>query len=122
MLAATVGKSSYPAQAEPKLGMTVISIASEPCTRDVGKAQRNLVVHNADGDREWANDDCRFDHPKPDVRTLKPGEQLHYELSWVTRTSAEGCPVHREDIPPGKYTVTATLGKLSSKPAHFTLT
>lgn len=102
--------------------MTVINIGRKACTRDVGRGMRDLVVRSKSGKREWANDDCHFGDPEPDVKTLQPGQQLHYDLNWVTRTSAPGCPVERHDVPPGDYTLVAKLGDLTSAPTPFALT
>ncbi|MGH3434958.1 MAG: BsuPI-related putative proteinase inhibitor [Sciscionella sp.] len=117
-----MGEPSYQVGQHPQFAMTVVNIGKQSCTLDVGGGQRELLVQAADGTREWSNTDCLFAPRKPDVQTLRAGQQLHYGLTWAGRSSQQGCPVQRHRIPAGKYTLTARLGALTSAKTPFTLT
>ncbi|MCG8917811.1 hypothetical protein L6E12_18690 [Actinokineospora sp. PR83] len=109
---AEVEAPSYRVGRRPALRLVVTNAGAVPCTRDVGRALRELVVTGADGvTRVWSNNDCaRVSGQQPQV--LQPGERLVFEVNWAGRTSAPGCPLSRTAVPPGNYLVVPRLGAL----------
>ena len=77
---------------------------------------------SADGTtREWSSNDCYFEHPSAEVRTLDPATPVTFGVTWMGRTSEPGCPVKRDTVPAGEYLLIAKLGDLVSAPTPFRL-
>ncbi|WP_285504725.1 hypothetical protein [Actinokineospora sp. NBRC 105648] len=105
----------------PLLRLVVTNGGPVPCTRDIGRAQRELVITSPDGaTRLWSSNDCT--PAKGEQRqVLAPGERQAFDVRWAGRTSAKGCPVKRSAVAPGDYLVTGRLGELAGKPVPFTI-
>jgi hypothetical protein len=52
---------------------------------------------------------------------MQPGESLQYNIKWSGTTSQPGCAGDRLTVPPGKYTIVASIGSLKGTPAKLTL-
>ncbi len=111
---------SFAPGAQPTLGMVVTNTGTAACRRDVSGTLQTYTVLGAGGSRIWSTADC-FPGEGTEVRDLAPGQTLKYTIKWSGTTSAPGCTGERAAVPAGKYTVVAQLGKLSSKPAAFSI-
>jgi len=112
---------SYPAGARPLLRLAVMNASPTPCTRDVSRNLREILVLGLDGTRLWSSNDC-YGPPEQDVRVLPPNQPVAFTVNWAGRTSAPGCPLDRKTVPAGNYQVVGRLGSLVSQPAPLTLT
>jgi hypothetical protein len=116
------GVPAYRVGERPLLRLTVVNVGEVPCTRDVSRKLRELVITSANGrKRLWSSNDC-YGPPEVDKRTLAPGRPLRFSLNWAGRTSAPGCPLTRTTVPAGTYRVVGKLGPLTGVPAPLTLT
>jgi hypothetical protein len=115
------GVAAYRVGERPLLRLAVINVGKVPCTRDVSRRLRELVITSANGrKRLWSSNDC-YGPPEADKRTLAPGKPLRFSLNWAGRTSASGCPLQRKQVPAGEYRVVGKLGRLAGPPAPLTL-
>jgi hypothetical protein len=112
---------SYPVGARPLLKLQVTNVGPVPCTRDVSRKLREILVLGMDGARLWSSNDC-YGPPEEDVRLLAVNQPVEFSVNWAGRTSAPGCPVDRTTVPAGTYQVVGRLGPLSGPPAPLTLT
>ncbi|SES06379.1 hypothetical protein [Actinokineospora terrae] len=103
----------------PELRVVITNTGPVPCTRDIGRAQRELLITTGPT-RLWSSNDCTpSDGAEPTI--LAPGVRTTFEVRWAGRTSAPGCPTQRTTVQPGPYTLTARLGTLLSPPLPFTI-
>ena len=70
--------------------------------------------------RLWSNSDC-FPSTTADVRTLTPGQQAAFTVTWSAATSKPNCEGERIPVTAGAYTVVAQLGALRSTPEPFNI-
>jgi hypothetical protein len=112
---------SYPVGARPLLRLQVTNVGPVPCTRDVSRKLRELVVLGMDGTRLWSSNDC-YGPPEQDARVLPVNQPVEFSVNWAGRTSEPGCPVDRKTVPAGTYQVLGRLGPLVGPPATLTLT
>jgi hypothetical protein len=120
-VSATPDAPSYPVGARPLLRLQVMNVGPAPCTRDVSRKLREILVLGADGTRLWSSNDC-YGPPEQDVRVLAPNNAVAFTVNWAGRTSEPGCPVDRRTVPAGTYQVVGKLGALTGPPAPLTLT
>lgn len=113
--------SSYPVGSHPLLSLTVVNTGKVPCTRDVSRALRELVITTMGGQRLWSSNDC-YRPAGHDNRVLAPAEPLGFTLNWAGRTSAPGCPEERETVEAGEYRLVGKLGNLTGPATILTLT
>ena len=112
---------SYRVGERPLLRLLVVNSGDVPCTRDVSRKLRELVITTADGrKRLWSSNDC-YGPVEHDKRTLAPGQSLR--LPELGRPHVRpGLPPDRTTVEAGTYRLTGKLGKLTSPPASLTLT
>jgi hypothetical protein len=116
-----LGAPQYKVGQRPVLRLAVINAGTVPCTRDISRALREVVVTSADGvARVWSSNDC-YTSKMPDSRIMQPGERQQFEVKWAGRTSAPGCPAKRTTVPVGTYSVIGKLGALASAPVPIVL-
>jgi hypothetical protein len=116
-----VGAPQYKVGQRPVLRLVLANGGQVPCTRDISRALREVVVSSPDGaNRIWSSNDC-YHFSQPDLRIIQPGEHLPFEVRWAGRTSAPGCPAKRGTVQAGTYAVTGKLGPLSSPPVPLIL-
>jgi hypothetical protein len=120
-IAATPDAPSYPVGARPLLRLQIMNVGPIPCTRDVSRQLREIVLQAPDGTRLWSSNDC-YGPPEADVRVLAPNQPAVFTVNWAGRTSAPGCPLDRKAVPAGTYQVIGKLGALVGPPAPLTLT
>jgi hypothetical protein len=120
-VAAAPDTPSYRVGTRPLLRLVVLNSGPVPCTRDVSRNLREILVLAADGSRLWSSNDC-YGPPEQDVRVLPAGTPVEFTVSWAGRTSAPGCPRDRRTVTAGTYQVVGRLGGLVGPPAPLTLT
>lgn len=120
-VAAQTDQPAYPAGQRPQFTIAIGTNGPLPCLRDIDRGLRELLVQTTDGRRLWSSNDC-YQATGGGVQLLVPGRPLTFHLAWVPRTSAPGCPLHRDPITAGNYVLLAKLGPLTSPPTPFTLT
>jgi hypothetical protein len=117
---AETGQRAYHATERPLLRLVISNIGPVPCTYDISRAKRELVVSQG-GERVWSSNDCYFGTREAAPRVLAPRAEQQYEVRWSGRTSAPGCPTSRTDAGAGEYSVTPKLGAVTGEPVPLTL-
>ena len=120
-VAATPAAPSYAVGARPLLRLAVTNAGPVPCTRDMSRQLREILVLGVDGTRLWSSNDC-YGPPEQDVRVLAPNAPVTFTVHWAGRTSAPGCPLDRKTVQAGTYQVVGKLGALVGAPSPLTLT
>jgi hypothetical protein len=118
---ATPDVPSYPVGARPLLRLRVTNAGPVPCSRDMSRKLREILVLGPDGARLWSSNDC-YGPPEEDVRVLPVNQPVEFTVNWAGRTSVPGCPLDRNTVPAGTYQVVGKLGALTGQPAPLTLT
>ncbi|MEV4311057.1 hypothetical protein [Actinocrispum sp. NPDC049592] len=117
-----LGAPQYKVGQRPVLRLIVVNAGQVPCTRDLSRQLREILVMSQDGQtRLWSSNDC-YHYNEPGAQIVQAGERLGYEIKWAGRTSAPGCPSKRSVVPAGTYSVVGKLGALSSQPVPIVLT
>jgi hypothetical protein len=118
---AEVDKPSYESGQQPNFTINVVNTGQVPCTRDIGRHLRELVVMTADGaNRLWSSNDC-YSTDGVEVRVMQPGEKFPFSLRWLGTTSEPGCG-KRTRLGAGDYLLIAKLGGVASSPVVFRIT
>jgi hypothetical protein len=121
-VAVELGAPQYKVGQRPVLRLIVINAGQVPCTRDLSRSLREIVVTSQDGaNRIWSSNDC-YHFTQPGAQIMQAGERVGYEVRWAGRTSAPGCPSKRSSVQAGTYSVVGKLGALSSPPVPIVLT
>ena len=119
-VAAEVAKPSYEVGQQPEFKIHVSNVGALPCTKDIGRALRELVVTSADGATQlWSSNHC-FATEGSEVRVMQPREVFTYGLTWAGSTSDEGCRTHSR-VGPGDYLLVAKVAGKASNPVVFRL-
>ncbi|MFE3189160.1 hypothetical protein ACFXHA_09140 [Nocardia sp. NPDC059240] len=117
----TVGQPTYKTGDQPQFGIVITNISSAACERDMGSGLQLVQVQSLDGQRKlWSSTDC-FPDGTPDMRTLAPGQQAAFTVTWSGSTSQPSCAGDRVPVPAGPYTVVAQLGSVRSAPEPFNI-
>ncbi|MGV9666351.1 DUF4232 domain-containing protein [Nocardia niigatensis] len=117
----TVGQPTYKIGDQPQFGIVITNISNAPCQRDMGSGLQLVQVQSLDGQRKlWSSTDC-YPDGTPDMRTLAPGQQAAFTVTWSGATSQPNCAGDRVPVPAGPYTVVAQLGSVRSAPEPFNL-
>lgn len=118
---AEIEKPAYAVGEQVGMKIVVSNTGPLPCTKEIGRHVRELVVTTADGaTRLWSSNDC-FSTAGSEVRVMRPGELFTYGLRWVGSTSEPGCRKHTR-LGPGDYLLTAHVAGKPSPPIVFRLT
>lgn len=116
-----VGQPTYKTTEQPVFGIVITNISSAACERDMGSGLQLVSVQSLDGQRRlWSSTDC-YPDGTPDMRTLNPGQQAAFTVTWSGSTSQPGCAGERVPVPTGPYTVVAQLGSVRSAPEPFNI-
>jgi hypothetical protein len=103
----------------PRVHLVVRNIGSVTCQRDVGANEQELRVMSGT-QRVWSSDDCQPLRGSS-VRSLAPGGERVYTLTWSGKDSTPGCTQARKRVQPGQYELVARLGTLMSPRTAFTI-
>ncbi|MBM7807232.1 hypothetical protein JOD57_003069 [Geodermatophilus bullaregiensis] len=112
---------TVPAGSQPVLELVVTNTATVPCTRVLDKGLQEMVLLDAAGNRLWGSNDC-FPEASSDTRTLAPGEQVVFPLTWGGLTSEPTCTAERVPVAPGQYVLRARLDTKTSPDAPLQIT
>ena len=117
---AEVAKPGYQVGQQPEFKIHVSNIGQLPCTKDIGRSLRELVVSTADGATQlWSSNHC-FASVGTEVRVMQPREVFTYGLNWAGSTSDEGCRTHTR-VGAGDYLLIAKVAGKASNPVIFRL-
>jgi hypothetical protein len=105
-----------PAGSQPVLELVVTNTSAVPCTRALDKELQEIVLLDGAGGRVWGSNDC-FPEQTDDTRTLAPGEQVVFPLTWGGLTSEPTCTAERVPVAPGQYVLRARLDTETSPDA-----
>jgi hypothetical protein len=120
LVAAEVGKPNYEVGEQPEFKIHISNGGTLPCTKDIGRSLRELVVTSADGATQlWSSNHC-FATEGTEVRVMQPREVFTYGLNWAGSTSDEGCHTHGR-VGPGDYLLTAKVAGKAGNPVVFRL-
>ncbi|ATE52174.1 hypothetical protein CNX65_01770 [Actinosynnema pretiosum] len=118
LVRAVLGKEQHAVGEHADFRIAVTNTGQLPCTREIGRGVRELVVTSPDGaTRLWSSNDCLAAEGS-EVRVMKPGEVFEFGLKWPGTTSAPGCGP-RTRLGAGDYLLVARVGDRSSDPAVF---
>lgn len=105
-----------PSGAAVSLELVVTNTAAVPCTRALDAQLQEMVLVDGAGARLWGSNDCQ-PASSSDTRTLQPGEQVVFPLTWTGLTSEPACAAPRVPVAPGDYVVRARLDAKTSPDA-----
>jgi hypothetical protein len=100
----------------PTFELVVTNTAAVPCTRVLDAQLQEMVLLDAAGTRLWGSNDCQ-PGTSADTRTLAPGEQVVFPLTWSGLTSEPSCTAPRVPVGPGQYVLRARLDAKTSPDA-----
>ena len=103
------------------LELVVTNTAAVPCTRTLDAQLQEMVLVDGSGARLWGSNDCQ-PGSSSDTRTLAPGEQVAFPLTWTGLTSEPTCTAQRVPVAPGSYVVRARLDAKTSPDAPLQIT
>lgn len=110
-----LGAPQYKVGQRPELKLVVTNAGQVPCTREISRSLREILVMSQDGStRLWSSNDCSHWNLPPESQIMQPGEHLGYDVRWAGRTSAPNCPTKRTTVQAGTYAVVGKLGALTS--------
>ncbi len=112
---------TVPSGAAPVLELVVTNTAAVPCTRVLDQQLQEMVLLDGAGTRLWGSNDCQPE-TSSDTRTLAPGEQVAFPLTWSGLTSEPTCTAARVPVAPGSYVVRARLDTKTSPDAPLQIT
>ena len=112
---------TVPSGAGPVFELVVTNTAAVPCTRVLDAQLQEMVLLDGAGARLWGSNDCQPGNSS-DTRTLAPGEQVVFPLTWSGLTSEPTCSAARVPVAPGTYVVRARLDTKTSPDAPLQVT
>lgn len=112
---------SVPSGSSPVFELVVTNTAAVPCTRVLDQQLQEMVLLDGAGTRLWGSNDC-LPETSSDTRTLAPGEQVVFPLTWSGLTSEPSCTSARVPVAPGSYVVRARLDTETSPDAPLQVT
>jgi hypothetical protein len=109
--------TSYAANAQPQLSMSITNSGAKACTLDVGTSAQDYIITSG-ADAIWNSADCQT-NPSSDVRTLQPGKALTTTpFAWDrTRSSKDTCSsTNKTAVVAGgaSYHLQVKVGKVTS--------
>ncbi len=112
---------TVPSGTSPVFELVVTNTAAVPCTRVLDAQLQEMVLLDGAGARLWGSNDCQ-PGSSSDTRTLAPGEQVVFPLTWSGLTSEPTCSAARVPVAPGSYVVRARLDTKTSPDAPLQVT
>jgi hypothetical protein len=112
-------QASYSAWQQPQFAVDVVSLASYPCSFDIGAA--HVVLQVSAGSAEvWTSADCA-EGQASQLATLRRSVPAVVAMIWDEQYSSAGCPVPGRAVAAGSYTARATDGSAISPDVTFTI-
>jgi hypothetical protein len=112
-------QASYSAWQQPQFAVDVVSLASYPCSFDIGAAHVVLQI-SADSAQVWTSADCAEGLASRPA-TLRRSVPAVVAMIWDEQYSSAGCPVPGRAVVAGSYTARATDGSAISPDVSFTI-
>jgi hypothetical protein len=112
-------QASYSAWQQPQFTVNVVSLASYPCSFDIGAAHVVLQI-SAGPAQVWTSADCA-EGQASQLAPLHRGVPAVVPMTWDEQYSSTGCPVPGRAAAPGSYTARATDGSAISPDVSFTI-
>ncbi|HEY0188205.1 MAG TPA: hypothetical protein VGC67_12015 [Cellulomonas sp.] len=116
----TADATSYAADAQPLLTVTLVNNGTQSCLVDAGEAQRSIVITSG-SDRIWASTDCLAADTASLDLLLSPGQSDERQTQWDRNRSAESCPGDQSAALAGTYQAVLTFAGVTTDPVVFTL-
>lgn len=117
----TSGPVAYPAGTYPTFKITGTDSGSANCTVDVsGRTLVVTVAAQGSTTPKWTSATCSGDS---DLRVLGPSDSQTFPVEWKRwESQGQTCPVSKlPTVPPGAYTVTASVDGVTATPVSFVL-
>ena len=112
-----VDASSYPADQQPMLSLTLLNTGTAACTMQAGTDVQEYLIMSG-SDRIWASTDCQQNPTAAEV-TLEPGEPVSSDpFAWSrTRSSPDDCEAERDPVIAGgaTYRLSVSVGEFASE-------
>jgi hypothetical protein len=119
VVALSATEATYSAWQQPQFAVDVVSLASYPCSFDVGAAHVILQI-SAGPAQVWTSADCAEGQASQPT-TLRRSVPIVVAMTWDEQYSSTGCPVPGRTAPAGSYTARATDGSAISPDVSFTI-
>jgi hypothetical protein len=120
-LRAAPAKTNVPQRTPVDIRLLIRNVSDRSCRRDMGADLQELrIVQGAE--TRWSSDHCGPARGS-DVRTLAPGDQREFMVTWNGKSSSKcsgGVP-SGAPFEPGEYQVIARLGTKHSAPVLLTV-
>lgn len=118
-VAASTDAQNHAADQNPVLTLTVTNGGSVACDVNVGTSQMDFEILSG-ADRIFSSKDCQS--ATADLaKSIPPGGSEKANFPWQRNRTTEGCQAIATKPGAGVYTLTVSLGKLTSPKAVFTL-
>ena len=118
---ATPGPVTYPAGTYPTFKITGTDSGTANCTVDVsGRTLVVTVAAQGSSTPKWSSATCSG---AADLRVLGPSDSQTFPVEWKRwESQGQTCPVSKlPTVPPGSYTVSASVDGVSATPVSFVL-
>jgi hypothetical protein len=119
VVALSATQASYSAWQQPQFAVDVVSLASYPCSFDVGAAHVILQISTGPA-QVWTSADCAEGQASQPV-TLRRSVSTVLDMTWDEQYSSTGCPVPGRTALAGSYTARATDGSAISPDVTFAI-
>jgi hypothetical protein len=111
------GQASYSVRQSPEFEVSVVSVADQTCTFDIGA--RHVWLQIAAGPvRIWSSAECAEGQASL-VTQLRRGVPTVVPIGWNGQISGPGCPGPSTRAAAGSYTAVASDGQRSSNSLVF---
>ncbi len=117
-VATATDRETYPADANPKITMTITNTSQDTCKRDVGAASNEIQISSG-GVLVYSTDNCS-DSNEPDVVDLKPGDKASVTVQWDRSNNTQDCNGGRQ-VQAGAYEAVGRNGEVEGPASSFVL-
>jgi hypothetical protein len=117
-VATATDREAYPADANPKVTMTITNSSQEACQRDVGAASNEIQISSG-GVLVYSTDNCS-DANQTDVVELKPGDKASVTVQWDRTNNTQDCNGGRT-VEAGAYEALGRNGDVEGQGTTFVL-
>ncbi|PPG42748.1 hypothetical protein [Pseudoclavibacter sp. RFBA6] len=123
VVSAMLDATSYAADVQPQLSLSIANTGAEPCVMNVGTAVQVYTISSG-ADVIWVSSHCQTD-PADEIVTIGAGQSIAAPpISWVReRSSLDTCGTDRADAVAGGayYQLVVSVNGIASQPATFVL-
>lgn len=123
VVAAVLDATSYAADAQPQLSLSITNTGAEACVMNVGTAVQVYTISSG-ADVIWVSSHCQTE-PADEIVTIGAGQSVTAPpITWVReRSSLDTCGTDRADAVAGGayYQLVVSVNGIASQPATFVL-